>query len=67
MSLGQGPKLTLAPRNGCLGRGLIVVMSRALRIGACSATEGDLDRERGAILVRHGKDDKPREVGMDQW
>jgi site-specific recombinase XerC len=29
--------------------------------------ESDLDAARGAILVRHGKGDKRREVGMDQW
>ena len=50
-------------------RGLIVVMWRAgLRIGEVLAlTESDLDADRGAILVRHGKGDKRREVGMDQW
>ena len=50
-------------------RGLIVVMWRAgLRIGeALALTESDLDDDRGAILVRHGKGDKRREVGMDQW
>lgn len=50
-------------------RGLIVVMWRAgLRIGeALALTESDLDPDRGAILVRHGKGDKRREVGMDQW
>jgi site-specific recombinase XerD len=30
-------------------------------------TESDLDTDRGAILVRHGKGNKRREVGMDQW
>jgi integrase len=50
-------------------RGLIVVMWRAgLRISeALALTESDLDEARGAILVRHGKNDKRREVGMDQW
>jgi site-specific recombinase XerD len=50
-------------------RGLIVVMWRAgLRISeALALTESDLDHVRGAILVRHGKGDKRREVGMDQW
>jgi integrase len=50
-------------------RGLIVVIWRAgLRIGeALALTESDLDEARGAILVRHGKGDKRREVGMDQW
>ena len=50
-------------------RGLIVVMWRAgLRISeALALTESDLDGDRGAILVRHGKGDKRREVGMDQW
>ncbi|HEV7806634.1 MAG TPA: tyrosine-type recombinase/integrase, partial [Solirubrobacteraceae bacterium] len=30
-------------------------------------TESDLDADRGAILVRHGKGNKRREAGMDQW
>ena len=29
--------------------------------------ESDLDERRGALLVRHGKGDKRREVGMDDW
>src|SRR5919112_5311572 len=46
-------------------RGLIVVMWRAgLRIGeALALTDSDLDADLGAILVRHGKGDKRREVG----
>jgi integrase len=55
-------------RTGC-DRGLIVVMWRAgLRISeALALTESDLDLDRGAVLVRHGKGDKRREVGMDAW
>ena len=30
-------------------------------------TETDLDGRRGSILVRHGKNDRRREVGMDVW
>ena len=50
-------------------RGLIVALWRAgLRISeALALTEGDLDPSRGAILVRHGKGGKRREVGMDRW
>jgi site-specific recombinase XerD len=50
-------------------RGVIVVMWRAgLRISeALALAESDLDPTRGAILVRHGKGDKRREVGMDSW
>ena len=50
-------------------RGLIVVLWRAgLRISeALALTESDLDVGRGAILVRHGKGGKRREVGMDRW
>ena len=50
-------------------RGLIVVLWRAgLRIQeALALTESDLDKRRGALLVRHGKGDKRREVGMDDW
>jgi site-specific recombinase XerD len=48
---------------------LIVVLWRAgLRISeALALTESDLDRATGAILVRHGKGGKRREVGMDRW
>jgi site-specific recombinase XerC len=48
---------------------VIVVLCRAgLRISeALALTETDLDRDRGALLVRHGKGDKRREVGMDRW
>jgi integrase len=50
-------------------RDLIVVLWRAgLRISeALALSESDLDRGRGAILVRHGKGGKRREVGMDRW
>src|SRR5436190_6734035 len=50
-------------------RGLIVVLWRAgLRISeALALLETDLDQSRGAILVRHGKGGKRREVGMDRW
>ena len=46
-------------------RGLIVVLWRAgLRISeALALNETDLDRSRGAVLVRHGKGDNRREVG----
>jgi len=50
-------------------RGVIVVLWRAgLRISeALALNETDLDPGRGALLVRHGKGDKRREVGMDRW
>lgn len=50
-------------------RGLIVVLWRAgLRIHeALALGEADLDRRRGALLVRRGKGGRRREVGMDQW
>ena len=50
-------------------RAVIVVLWRAgLRISeALALTESDLDRRRGAVLVRHGKGGKRREVGMDRW
>jgi len=41
-------------------RGLIVVM-------LVRRASDQRDADRGAILVRHGKGDKRREVGMDQW
>jgi site-specific recombinase XerD len=50
-------------------RGIIVVLWRAgLRISeALALSETDLDPDRGSLLVRHGKGDKRREVGMDRW
>jgi site-specific recombinase XerD len=50
-------------------RALIIVRWRAgLRIGeALAFAETDLDAHRGAVLVRRGKGDKRREVGMDSW
>jgi site-specific recombinase XerD len=49
--------------------GLIVVLWRAgLRINeALSLTEPDLEEQRGSVLVRHDKNDRPRQVGMDAW
>jgi site-specific recombinase XerD len=50
-------------------RSIIVVLWRAgLRISeALALSETDLDSVRGSLLVRHGKGDKRREVGMDRW
>jgi site-specific recombinase XerD len=50
-------------------RGVIVVLWRAgLRISeALALNETDLDRDRGALLICHGKGDKRREVGMARW
>jgi site-specific recombinase XerD len=50
-------------------RGIIVVLWRAgLRISeALTLRETDLDSDRGSLIVRHGKGDKRREVGMDRW
>jgi site-specific recombinase XerD len=50
-------------------RALIVVLWRAgLRVSeALALQESDLDQARGAVLVRHGKGDKRREAGMDDW
>ncbi len=50
-------------------RAIIVVLWRAgLRISeALALNETDLDPVRGSVLVRHGKGDKRREVGMDPW
>jgi integrase len=50
-------------------RTLIVLLWRAgLRISeALALQESDLDRSRGAVLVRRGKGGKRREVGMDRW
>ena len=50
-------------------RALVVVLWRAgLRVSeALALLESDLDPARGSILVRHGKGDKRREAGMDEW
>ncbi len=58
---GEGP-------DGVRLRGVIVVLWRAgLRISeALALTESDLDPQRGAVLVRHGKGDKRGEVGIDR-
>jgi integrase len=49
--------------------GLIAVLWRAgLRIHeALALGEADLDRRRGALLVRRSKAGRRREVGMDEW
>ena len=56
-------------RHGDRLNALIVVLWRAgLRIQeVLSLTETDLDQRRGSILVRHGKNHRRREVGMDGW
>jgi hypothetical protein len=41
-------------------------VARGLRIGEALALTDSNHEARGAILVRHGKDNKCREVGMDQ-
>ena len=55
--------------HGARMRGLTVVLWRAgLRISeALGLSERDLDPARGAIVVRHGKGGKRREIGMDEW
>ena len=42
-------------------------MARAANQRSARAVESDLDRTRGAVLVRRGKGGKRREVGMDRW
>jgi hypothetical protein len=57
------------PPDGDRLRALIVLLWRAgVRISeALALQESDLDRSRGAVLVRRGKGGKRREVGMDRW
>jgi site-specific recombinase XerD len=59
---GNGP-------DGARLRALIVVLWRAgLRISeALDLAESDLDRTRGAVVVRAGKGGRRREVGLDRW
>ena len=56
-------------RHGLRIRALIAVLWRGgLRISeALALAETDIDRCRGALLIRHGKGDRRREVGMDDW
>ena len=56
-------------RHGLRVRGLVAVLWRAgLRISeALALTESDVDPRRGSVLVRHGKNDRRREAGMDDW
>jgi integrase len=50
-------------------RALIAVLWRGgLRISeALALAETDVDKRRGALSIRHGKGDRRREVGMDDW
>jgi site-specific recombinase XerD len=56
-------------RYGLRVRAVIAVLYRGgLRISeALALTETDIDAARGSVLVRHGKGDRRREVGMDDW
>jgi site-specific recombinase XerD len=53
--------------HGLRTRALIAVLWRGgLRISeALTLTETDVDKRRGTLLIRHGKGDRRREVGMD--
>jgi Phage integrase family len=56
-------------RHGLWIRALVAVLWRAgLRISeALALVETDGDQRRGALLIRHGKGDKRRAAGMDEW
>jgi site-specific recombinase XerD len=56
-------------RHGLRLRALIAVLWRGgLRISeALALGETDVDEQRGSLLIRHGKGDKRREAGMDDW
>ena len=56
-------------RHGLRVRALIAVLWRAgLRISeALALNETDIDERRGSLLIRHGKGDRRREAGMDQF
>jgi integrase len=56
-------------RHGLRIRALIAVLWRGgLRISeALALNETDVDEQRGSLLIRHGKGDKRREAGMDQF
>lgn len=56
-------------QHGLWIRALIAVLWRGgLRISeALALAETDVDERRRSLLVRHGKGDKRREAGMDEW
>lgn len=56
-------------RHGLRIRALIAVFWRGgLRISeALALNETDIDERRGSLLIHHGKGDKRREAGMDQF
>jgi integrase len=56
-------------RHGLRVRALIAVLWRGgLRISeALALTENDVDQRNGSLLIRHGKNDKRREAGIDEW
>ncbi len=56
-------------RHGLRVRAVIAVLWRGgLRISeALALCETDVDPARGSVLIRHGKGDRRREVGMDDW
>jgi site-specific recombinase XerD len=56
-------------RHGLRIRALTAVLWRGgLRISeALALNETDIDERRGSLLIRHGKGDKRREAGMDQF
>src|SRR5664279_1324657 len=56
-------------RHGLRVRAVIAVLWRGgLRISeALALKETDVDPTRGSVLIRHGKGDRRREVGMDDW
>jgi integrase len=56
-------------RPGLRIRALIAALWRGgLRISeALALTETDIDKRRGALLIRHRKGDRRREVSMDDW
>ncbi len=47
-------------------RALIVALWRGIH-EALALSEPDLDRRRGALLVRRGEGGRRRKVGMDEW
>jgi Phage integrase family len=56
-------------RHGLRVRALVAVLWRGgLRISeALALNETDIDERRGSLLIRHGKGDKRRAAGMDQF
>jgi site-specific recombinase XerD len=64
----QKPGATYEVMAARLRAAIIVMYRTGMRVSELlDLTERDLDPEQGTILIRHGKGDRSRLVGMDAW